>query len=52
MMKYRFEKEGIEPLIGQAVNEIIPYAEAKRLNVRGRSTMSKAELQRAVDRRT
>ncbi len=28
------------------------YAEAKRLNVRGRSTMSKAELQRAVDRRT
>jgi hypothetical protein len=28
------------------------YAEAKKLNVRGRSTMSKAELQRAVDRRT
>ena len=28
------------------------YAEARRLNVRGRSTMSKAELQRAVDRRT
>lgn len=27
------------------------YAEAKRLNVRGRSKMSKAELQRAVDRR-
>jgi hypothetical protein len=27
------------------------YAEAKRLNVRGRSTMSKAELQRAVDRK-
>jgi hypothetical protein len=27
------------------------YAEAKKLNVRGRSTMSKAELQRAVDRR-
>ena len=26
------------------------YAEAKRLNVRGRSTMSKAELKRAVDR--
>lgn len=27
------------------------YAEAKRMNIRGRSTMSKAELQRAVDRR-
>jgi hypothetical protein len=27
------------------------YAEAKRLNVRGRSRMTKAQLQRAVDRR-
>ena len=27
------------------------YAEAKKLNVRGRSKMSKAELQRAVDRK-
>lgn len=27
------------------------YAEAKRMDIRGRSTMSKAELQRAVDRR-
>ncbi len=27
------------------------YAEAKRMNIRGRSSMSKAELQRAVDRR-
>jgi plasmid stabilization system protein ParE len=28
------------------------YEEAKDLNIRGRSTMSKAQLQRAVDRRT
>jgi hypothetical protein len=28
------------------------YEEAKDLNIRGRSKMSKAELQRAVDRRT
>jgi hypothetical protein len=27
------------------------YAEAKRMNVRGRSRMNKAQLQRAVDRR-
>ncbi len=27
------------------------YAEARKLNVRGRSKMSKAQLQRAVDRR-
>ena len=28
------------------------YAEARRLNVPGRSSMNKAQLQRAVDRRT
>ena len=27
------------------------YTEAKRMNIRGRSSMSKAQLQRAVDRR-
>jgi hypothetical protein len=27
------------------------YNEAKRMNIKGRSTMSKAQLQRAVDRR-
>jgi hypothetical protein len=27
------------------------YSEAKRMNVKGRSSMNKAQLQRAVDRR-
>jgi two-component system sensor histidine kinase GlrK len=33
MMPYHFEKRHIEPLIEQAVNEIVPYAEAKRIRV-------------------
>lgn len=33
MMPYNFEKRHIEPLIEQSVNEIIPYAEAKRIRV-------------------
>jgi two-component system, NtrC family, sensor histidine kinase GlrK len=36
MMKYSFTKESIEPLIARAVNEIIPYAEAKRLHLETR----------------
>ena len=32
-MPYHFEKRHIEPLIEQAVNEIVPYAEAKRIRV-------------------
>jgi two-component system, NtrC family, sensor histidine kinase GlrK len=33
MMPYNFEKRYIEPLIEQSVNEIVPYAEAKRIRV-------------------
>jgi two-component system, NtrC family, sensor histidine kinase GlrK len=33
MMPYHFEKTHIEPLIEQSVNEIVPYAEAKRIRV-------------------
>ncbi|MCE5264774.1 MAG: HAMP domain-containing protein [Deltaproteobacteria bacterium] len=33
MMPYNFEKRSIAPLIEQAVNEIVPYAEAKRIRV-------------------
>ncbi len=33
MMEYDFEKRSIEPLIEQVVNEIAPYAEAKRIHV-------------------
>ena len=33
MMKYDFARGRIEPLIEQAVNEILPYAEAKRLHL-------------------
>jgi two-component system, NtrC family, sensor histidine kinase GlrK len=33
MMPYHFEKRTIAPLIEQAVNEIVPYAEAKRIRV-------------------
>lgn len=33
MMPYNFEKRSIAPLIEQVVNEIVPYAEAKRVRV-------------------
>jgi two-component system sensor histidine kinase GlrK len=33
MMPYHFEKRSIAPLIERVVNEIIPYAEAKRIRV-------------------
>ena len=36
MMKYEFVKERIEPLIEQAVKEILPYAEAKRIHLEKR----------------
>ncbi len=34
MIEYHFEKRSIEPLIKQVINEIIPYAEAKRIHVK------------------
>ena len=33
MMKYEFEKASIAPLIDRAVNEILPYAESKRIHL-------------------
>lgn len=33
MMEYNFEKGGIGPLVEQVVNEITPYAEAKKIHV-------------------
>ena len=33
MMEYHFEKRSIEPLVKQVINEITPYAEAKRLHM-------------------
>jgi len=33
MMEYNFESRSIEPLIEQVINEITPYAEAKRIHV-------------------
>ena len=34
MIEYHFERRSIEPLIKQVINEIIPYAEAKRIHVK------------------
>lgn len=36
MMQYSFALEEIEPLVEQAVNEITPYAEAKKLHIETR----------------
>jgi two-component system sensor histidine kinase GlrK len=33
MMEYNFESKSIQPLIEQVTNEIIPYAEAKKIHV-------------------
>ena len=33
MMEYNFERGGIRPLIEQVINEITPYAEAKRIHL-------------------
>jgi two-component system sensor histidine kinase GlrK len=33
MMEYHFESRSIEPLVKQVINEITPYAEAKRLHM-------------------
>jgi len=33
MMEYSFDTKGIEPLIEQVINEIAPYAEAKRIHL-------------------
>jgi two-component system sensor histidine kinase GlrK len=34
MMEYHFERRSIEPLIEQAINEVTPYAEAKRIQLK------------------
>jgi two-component system sensor histidine kinase GlrK len=38
MMKYNFAEEAITPLVGQAITEIAPYAEAKGLHVESKIT--------------
>ncbi len=43
------ERSGTDRPRGRTKDQL--YAEAKKLNVRGRSSMSKAELKRAVDRK-